>query len=229
MLFLAYIFFFFFFLMIRRPPRSTLFPYTTLFRSPLAAGPELPRRSGQDRRARPAKFGTAGPCEAQRRFGAMGPQTGASRPPALLQRRGRISGTRGIPARRSHSRGRVAALGPAPTNERLSGRGETGWLARTQGGCEPQRGSTPREDSRPTEDNARSGLKNGVPAFPDRLAWGLDTRKSPTAQDRSACLRLFETTSRRPVSPRPAPSCAPPWQAAMRISEWKKREIRERG
>src|SRR2546426_12336522 len=28
-------FFYFFFLMIRRPPRSTLFPYTTLFRSPL--------------------------------------------------------------------------------------------------------------------------------------------------------------------------------------------------
>src|SRR5260221_7903199 len=28
-----YAFFFFFFLMIRRPPRSTLFPYTTLFRS----------------------------------------------------------------------------------------------------------------------------------------------------------------------------------------------------
>src|SRR6266487_5900973 len=31
-------FLFFFFLMIRRPPRSTLFPYTTLFRSP-TAGP----------------------------------------------------------------------------------------------------------------------------------------------------------------------------------------------
>src|SRR3712207_9328925 len=29
----AYSSFFFFFLMIRRPPRSTLFPYTTLFRS----------------------------------------------------------------------------------------------------------------------------------------------------------------------------------------------------
>src|SRR2546430_4180243 len=28
---------FFFFLMIRRPPRSTLFPYTTLFRSPSPA------------------------------------------------------------------------------------------------------------------------------------------------------------------------------------------------
>src|SRR6267142_2274194 len=34
--FFFFIFFFlFFFLMIRRPPRSTLFPYTTLFRSPL--------------------------------------------------------------------------------------------------------------------------------------------------------------------------------------------------
>src|SRR2546430_13618992 len=32
--------FFFFFLMIRRPPRSTLFPYTTLFRS-LNAEPRL--------------------------------------------------------------------------------------------------------------------------------------------------------------------------------------------
>src|SRR5450432_4502119 len=31
--------FFFFFLMIRRPPRSTLFPYTTLFRSPLSGDP----------------------------------------------------------------------------------------------------------------------------------------------------------------------------------------------
>ena len=31
--FFSSVFFFFFFLMIRRPPRSTLFPYTTLFRS----------------------------------------------------------------------------------------------------------------------------------------------------------------------------------------------------
>src|SRR5258707_7498852 len=31
--------FYFFFLMIRRPPRSTLFPYTTLFRSGEAAAP----------------------------------------------------------------------------------------------------------------------------------------------------------------------------------------------
>src|SRR6266498_5920495 len=40
---------FFFFLMIRRPPRSTLFPYTTLFRS--GASGLRPRRDGDDRRA----------------------------------------------------------------------------------------------------------------------------------------------------------------------------------
>src|SRR5437763_17210773 len=35
-----YLFFYFFFLMIRRPPRSTLFPYTTLFRSAHVRDPE---------------------------------------------------------------------------------------------------------------------------------------------------------------------------------------------
>src|SRR5256885_16390423 len=35
-------FYFFFFLMIRRPPRSTLFPYTTLFRSPSQRLPGVP-------------------------------------------------------------------------------------------------------------------------------------------------------------------------------------------
>src|SRR2546422_3523109 len=37
----------FFFLMIRRPPRSTLFPYTTLFRS----GVQAPTRGDQQREA----------------------------------------------------------------------------------------------------------------------------------------------------------------------------------
>src|SRR3989441_12576957 len=43
----------FFFLMIRRPPRSTLFPYTTLFRSPLAGPRE--ERSAQALRVRPGE------------------------------------------------------------------------------------------------------------------------------------------------------------------------------
>src|SRR5256885_13040695 len=45
--------FFFFFLMIRRPPRSTLFPYTTLFRSELSAS------SPRSMVARPAGFQNA--------------------------------------------------------------------------------------------------------------------------------------------------------------------------
>src|SRR3712207_7793287 len=54
--------------MIRRPPRSTLFPYTTLFRSrdrhPLAGGaaPRVGRgvpRDGRARRRRPARPGRA--------------------------------------------------------------------------------------------------------------------------------------------------------------------------
>src|SRR5436309_13952294 len=38
---------FFFFLMIRRPPRSTLFPYTTLFRSRTSAPPASARAARQ--------------------------------------------------------------------------------------------------------------------------------------------------------------------------------------
>src|SRR5438552_9201433 len=52
----AAFFFLFFFCMLRRPPRSTLFPYTTLFRSPAAPSarsppppPSLP--AGRPRRA----------------------------------------------------------------------------------------------------------------------------------------------------------------------------------
>src|SRR5574343_617851 len=47
-----------FFLMIRRPPRSTLFPYTTLFRSPRCAGAVLPGvRQGLPGRTAPAHRG----------------------------------------------------------------------------------------------------------------------------------------------------------------------------
>src|SRR6266516_6305456 len=44
----------FFFLMIRRPPRSTLFPYTTLFRScrPAEGSPQAPHRRTPVRRRR---------------------------------------------------------------------------------------------------------------------------------------------------------------------------------
>src|SRR2546429_1773888 len=43
---MTFFFFFFFFLMIRRPPRSTLFPYTTLFRSSKFSNSQRAYRSG---------------------------------------------------------------------------------------------------------------------------------------------------------------------------------------
>src|SRR2546422_5014556 len=49
----------FFFLMIRRPPRSTLFPYTTLFRSPASRGDGSPVHvQGDDVRSRDRSPGT---------------------------------------------------------------------------------------------------------------------------------------------------------------------------
>src|SRR3712207_7811010 len=69
---------FFFFLMIRRPPRSTLFPYTTLFRSPVRAAHTAPDRR-RDRRA---------PAEAPR---ARTTSTRRARPPAPLPRRARAA------------------------------------------------------------------------------------------------------------------------------------------
>src|SRR4051794_41755912 len=67
---------FFFFLRIRRPPRSTLFPYTTLFRSAAAGSPEhrrplrrLPRGGTRRRRARrrPSSTGPDGRRRADRK------------------------------------------------------------------------------------------------------------------------------------------------------------------
>src|SRR3712207_7970565 len=52
--------------MIRRPPRSTLFPYTTLFRSEVRRGTHgLPRRSGSSRDGIGAALGAARGCSAR--------------------------------------------------------------------------------------------------------------------------------------------------------------------
>src|SRR3712207_8526199 len=49
-------FYIFFFLMIRRPPRSTLFPYTTLFRS-RARHRRRPPTTGHEHRGRSSRLG----------------------------------------------------------------------------------------------------------------------------------------------------------------------------
>src|SRR6476646_11831272 len=53
LLYFFFFFFFFFFLMIRRPPRSTLFPYTTIFRS--WGFPTDRQSEGQSLRPRPSQ------------------------------------------------------------------------------------------------------------------------------------------------------------------------------
>src|SRR3546814_2882156 len=56
---------FVFFLLIRRPPRATrtdtLFPYTTLFRSPACPGRNRPPPGGRDRTGAAGRHGAAGP------------------------------------------------------------------------------------------------------------------------------------------------------------------------
>src|SRR5438477_13027780 len=50
---ISILFLFFFFLMIRRPPRSTLFPYTTLFRSSISLSDRSSRLTPSNRMAPP--------------------------------------------------------------------------------------------------------------------------------------------------------------------------------
>src|SRR5262245_62670173 len=71
-----YVYHVFFFLMRRPPPRSTLFPYTTLFRSPErpAAGPQHAWRT-DDERDKGRREGPSGPLSrrgGQRRHAGAG-------------------------------------------------------------------------------------------------------------------------------------------------------------
>src|SRR2546422_11772356 len=70
--------------MIRRPPRSTLFPYTTLFRSPAAAAPRLAPRKTATRQLAVKRLGSH-PAGAHHRSGGRiggrvkaSPQSGAA-------------------------------------------------------------------------------------------------------------------------------------------------------
>src|SRR2546425_113176 len=88
-------FFVFFFLMIRRPPRSTLFPYTTLFRSPRRPGATglAPENGGRGH----AGGGDGGvlPCARARADGGMPIRDGGvhqpyAGPPGFPCRHGRL-------------------------------------------------------------------------------------------------------------------------------------------
>src|SRR5260221_11872457 len=102
----------FFFLMLRRPPRSTLFPYTTLFRSPWPL-PACRAVRGKGKSSGPGTCDAAmrSPCLAGRRpehpatsptFGRATPRVGDRRPSCGLVggaagRRRAGGGARGLP------------------------------------------------------------------------------------------------------------------------------------
>src|SRR5437588_11082475 len=117
--------------MIRRPPRSTLFPYTTLFRSPAARGrprhrsvrgPLRPcarrlRAEAQDAAARPRRPGHGGGPR-RRRPPARGPGRGARR--ACLGNTGGVADQAARPQR-------VLALAKLTLSLGIGGRRDDGY------------------------------------------------------------------------------------------------------
>src|SRR5215203_7482567 len=119
-------FYFFFFLMIRRPPRSTLFSYTTLFRSRVRASRRRARRRERGRQDQPARGAVAvraGPRAAAGRSCRDGAKPGAGIVLGLRPRRHRL--WRASPRNR---RGGGAGRGPAEPP--LPHRRRAGHLAR---------------------------------------------------------------------------------------------------
>src|SRR6266480_1925734 len=100
---------FFFFLMIRRPPRSTLFPYTTLFRSRSAPSSARARRL---LRAGPTPPAPSPPCRRGRQ------RASPPREPCATARRRARRARAARPGTRSHLRRRAEA--PADESRRTS-------------------------------------------------------------------------------------------------------------
>src|SRR2546425_10445010 len=86
-----------FFLMIRRPPRSTLFPYTTLFRSP--PSPRVRRRVGRDAEGGPRAVG-----------GDQTARSRADRAPTLRDRRRSTVAARAVARAPDPNQGRACVL-----------------------------------------------------------------------------------------------------------------------
>src|SRR2546429_2169059 len=71
--------------MIRRPPRSTLFPYTTLFRSPQRQSPQIAGASSTDLMTRTSSpWATPQPAKAEQPLGAS--QAAVAPAPAASKR-----------------------------------------------------------------------------------------------------------------------------------------------
>src|SRR2546422_7724017 len=163
----------FFFLMIRRPPRSTLFPYTTLFRSgvrPGAARRTDRRGDGTERALRIEGGATAGDAGGNRR--------GPAAPRLHHQRDGRrapLRRLRPVRSARRASRPRAPAATRAPPPV-------------VRGGSDaPVQGPAPPDALRPRPGcGDRPGADARAPPPAVRGALGATERRRPRADPRRA-------------------------------------------
>src|SRR5215510_2303323 len=99
--------FLFFFLMIRRPPRSTLFPYTTLFRSVAPLARVVRRRAGNRGRGDARVRGTH---PGRRAHGGL-PHLRSVGAPAIVRDRGSVHDRAERPPRRCSGRRGAGSFG----------------------------------------------------------------------------------------------------------------------
>src|SRR2546426_7052583 len=147
----------FFFLMIRRPPRSTLFPYTTLFRSERRAHRELP--DGDDGVVRPGLRDARGRQPPARLLLDLGLRTHGT-----PRRRRRLRGAHASLQRHHVDHGR--ARRPARPLWRLVPRSDDGHPLRVR---DRERAAPPGADgSRPAAGRLAPRDRRGAPELPRR-------------------------------------------------------------
>src|SRR3989454_8868436 len=181
--------------MIRRPPRSTLFPYTTLFRSA--------REPGGER-------GTAGDAPRRVRAGARGVRSGPGREAA---RRGGAHDVRIRPHRtgerqfRHRPRARDGDARPGRPGERRHGAGEV---------AGPRPGAALRGTGRPSHDGFPRSVRRDSDAPPGRARSlgrlpGIHTRSGAVPR-RDPRVSYFTFAARSRVASRGSNSHASSWR-----------------
>src|SRR5256885_52531 len=182
--------------MIRRPPRSTLFPYTTLFRSALPrhpgerhpGGPELRRHADLDHEPVDQPVLRRHGQERARPGDQRQPDAAAQRGAAALHREQRLVPQCGGQAR--HDRGRQA---------RRSGRAERGLLQRERG---KHQGHLFRAYRRQRHGSARRSRRQIEGLLESRAA-------SSTLEERKKCASCAMKENRRTIPDRSSASANP--------------------
>src|SRR6266568_2232013 len=140
---------FFFFLMIRRPPRSTLFPYTTLFRSRLTEGGRTPSAA--------ASPGISASAAAEAASGSPGTSRGRRRP--------RTSGTRSMRKRNAPSAAKAASQAsksPTPSSRTSDQRRATRSAPSSRNGSSRRNGKSARNAGTTTSGYASATRRRAI-------------------------------------------------------------------